>query len=154
MSPAQLALSDQARTASSMSHFFEKRDRWGNSLSLWLILGAILIVPLCVWSLRQLRMENDIDHWLPSDDPNAITLKWSIKQFGLDAGYECEEIGLRVKAEVHRVALTRRAEWSASVNIVASAMTKTSGWRFRNRSGRTFTGLPRIQASGGATCYT
>lgn len=69
-----------------MSHFFEKRDRWGNSLSVWLILGAILIVPLCVWSLRQMRMENDIDHWLPSDDPNAITLKWSIQQFGLDAG--------------------------------------------------------------------
>jgi predicted nucleic acid-binding Zn ribbon protein len=39
-----------------------------------------------------------------------------------DAGHECEEIGQRVKAEVHRVAQMRRAEWSASVKIVASAM--------------------------------
>lgn len=39
-----------------------------------------------------------------------------------DAGHECEEIGQRLKAEVHRVAQTRRAEWSASVKIVASAM--------------------------------
>ncbi|MFM9963557.1 MAG: efflux RND transporter permease subunit [Planctomycetaceae bacterium] len=69
-----------------MSHFLEKRDRWGNSLSLWMILVAIFIVPLCFWSLRHLRMENDIDHWLPSDDPNAVTLKWSIRQFGLDSG--------------------------------------------------------------------
>ena len=69
-----------------MSHFFEKRDRWGNSFSLWMILGVIFVVPLCVWSLRSMRMENDIDHWLPSDDPNAVTLKWSMKQFGLDSG--------------------------------------------------------------------
>ena len=69
-----------------MSHFFEKRDRWGNRFSLWMILGVIFVVPLCVWSLRSMRMENDIDHWLPSDDPNAVTLKWSMKQFGLDAG--------------------------------------------------------------------
>ena len=69
-----------------MSHFLEKRDRWGNSLSLWMILGAIFIAPLCVWSLRHLRMENDIDHWLPSDDPNSVTLKWSMKQFSLDSG--------------------------------------------------------------------
>ncbi len=69
-----------------MSHFFEKRDRWGNGLSLWVILAAILITPPCAWSVRQLRMENDIDHWLPSDDPNSVTLKWSMKQFGLDTG--------------------------------------------------------------------
>ena len=69
-----------------MSHFLEKRDRWGNSLSLWMFLGIIFIVPLCAWSLRSMRMENDIDHWLPANDPNSVTLKWSMKQFGLDSG--------------------------------------------------------------------
>ncbi len=69
-----------------MSHFFEKRDRWGNSLALWVILGAIFITPLCAWSLRHTHIENDIQHWLPSDDPNAITLQWSMQQFNLDAG--------------------------------------------------------------------
>ncbi len=69
-----------------MSHFFEKRDRWGNSLSLWMFLGVIFITPLCAWSMRSMRMENDIEHWLPSDDPNAVTLKWSMQQFSLDSG--------------------------------------------------------------------
>ncbi len=69
-----------------MSHFFEKRDRWGNGLALWIILGAIFATPLCVWSLRQTQIENDIEHWLPADNPHAVTLKWSMKEFGLDAG--------------------------------------------------------------------
>lgn len=40
----------------------------------------------------------------------------------IDAGQECEEVGQRLKSEVHRIAQTRRGEWSASVKIVASAM--------------------------------
>ena len=69
-----------------MSHFFEKRDRWGNGLSLWVIVGCIFITPLCLYSLRGTRIENDIEHWLPAGDPNAVTLNWSMKQFGLDTG--------------------------------------------------------------------
>ncbi|HLQ47064.1 MAG TPA: hypothetical protein VK137_20140, partial [Planctomycetaceae bacterium] len=69
-----------------MSHFFEKRDRWGNGLSLWVLLGVIFITPLCAWSLRHTHIENDIEHWLPEDDPQALTLKWSMQQFGLDSG--------------------------------------------------------------------
>lgn len=69
-----------------MSHFFEKKDRWGNGYALWIILGCLFITPLCAWSLRGTRIENDIENWLPADDPNAVTLKWSMKQFALDAG--------------------------------------------------------------------
>ena len=43
-------------------------------------------------------------------------------ELATDAGQECEEIGQRLKSEVHRIAHTRRGEWSASVKIVASAM--------------------------------
>ena len=68
-----------------MTHFFEKRDRWGNGLSLWILLGCIFITPICAYSLRQTHIENDIEHWLPEDDPNAATLKWSMKQFHLDS---------------------------------------------------------------------
>ena len=68
-----------------MSHFFEKRDRWGNGYGLWVIVACVFITPLCLWSLRGTHVENDIEHWLPADDPNAVTLKWSMKQFGLDA---------------------------------------------------------------------
>ena len=69
----------------NMTHFFEKRDRWGNGPSLWILLGCIFITPLCVWSLRHTHIENDIEHWLPDDNPNAVTLKWSMQQFKLDA---------------------------------------------------------------------
>lgn len=68
-----------------MSHFFEKRDRWGNGYALWIIVACVFITPLCLWSLRGTHVENDIEHWLPADDPNAVTLKWSMKQFGLGA---------------------------------------------------------------------
>ncbi len=67
-----------------MSHFFEKRDRWGNGYALWVIVACVFITPLCLWSLRGTHVENDIEHWLPADDPNAVTLKWSMKHFGLD----------------------------------------------------------------------
>ena len=69
-----------------MTHFFEKRDRWGNGLSLWILLGCLFITPLCAYSLRHTHVENDIEHWLPDDNPNAVTLKWSMRQFGTDAG--------------------------------------------------------------------
>lgn len=68
-----------------MTHFFEKRDRWGNGFSLWILLGCIFITPICAWSLRNTHVENDIEHWLPEDNPNAVTLRWSMKQFNLDA---------------------------------------------------------------------
>jgi predicted RND superfamily exporter protein len=69
-----------------MTHFFEKRDRWGNGLSLWVLLGCLFITPLCAYSLRRTNVENDIENWLPEDNPNAVTLKWSMRQFGYDAG--------------------------------------------------------------------
>ena len=68
-----------------MPNFFEKRDRWGNGPSLWILVGCIFITPLCFWSLRRTNVENDIEHWLPEDNPNAVTLRWSMKQFNLDA---------------------------------------------------------------------
>lgn len=68
-----------------MTNFFEKRDRWGNGFSLWILLGCLFVAPLCVWSLRNTRIENDIEHWLPEDNPNAVTLRWSMEQFQLDA---------------------------------------------------------------------
>lgn len=68
-----------------MTHFFEKRDRWGNGFSLWILLGCIFIAPLCLWSLRRTSIENDIEHWLPVDNPNSVTLCWSMQQFKLDA---------------------------------------------------------------------
>lgn len=39
----------------------------------------------------------------------------------LEAVDECEEIGRRLKQEVHRIALQRRQDWNAAVKVVASS---------------------------------
>jgi hypothetical protein len=45
-----------------------------------------------------------------------------LDDFATDARQECEQIGRRLKQEVHRIAWTRKIEWNASVKVIASAM--------------------------------
>ena len=62
--------------ATRMKSFLERRDRWGNGYSLWLMAGVVFAIPFMVWSLKQLRMENDVAGWLPKDDPQSKLLAW------------------------------------------------------------------------------
>ncbi|NOX55706.1 MAG: hypothetical protein GXP27_14950, partial [Planctomycetes bacterium] len=64
-----------------MTHFFEKRDRWGNGLALWVLAVLLFVAPLAFWSLKQIHLENDIETWLPHDDPDRKLLTWYIDQF-------------------------------------------------------------------------
>lgn len=59
-----------------MRSFLERRDRWGNGYSLWLIVGVAFAVPLMLWSLTRLRLENDVAGWLPEDDPQSRVFNW------------------------------------------------------------------------------
>ncbi|MEX0717852.1 MAG: MMPL family transporter [Planctomycetaceae bacterium] len=59
-----------------MTHFFDKRDRWGHGYALWVLAGMMFLVPFALWSLKQIRLENDVESWLPEDDPQAATLAW------------------------------------------------------------------------------
>jgi len=59
-----------------MKSFLERRDRWGNGYSLWLMAGVVFAIPLMIWSLQNLRMENDVAGWLPKDDPQSKILAW------------------------------------------------------------------------------
>ncbi len=59
-----------------MKSFFEYRDRWGHGLSLWLITGIAFLIPVMGWSLKYIRMDNEVTGWLPSDDPQAKILHW------------------------------------------------------------------------------
>ena len=59
-----------------MKSFFEYRDRWGHGLSLWLIAGIVFLLPVLGWSLKSIRMDNDVTGWLPNDDPQAKILHW------------------------------------------------------------------------------
>ncbi len=64
-----------------MMHFFEKRDPWGNGMALWVVVAMAFLVPLGWWSLRQIDLENDVENWLPTDDPQARILNWFSDHF-------------------------------------------------------------------------
>ena len=59
-----------------MKSFLERRDRWGNGYSLWLVVGIVFLVPFMGWSMQQLRLENDVAGWLPEGDPQSRLLNW------------------------------------------------------------------------------
>ena len=67
-----------------MTHFFEKRDFWGNRLSLWLVVLMAFAAPVCWWSVQQLRLENDVETWLPQNDPELKVLRWTHDQFPVE----------------------------------------------------------------------
>ncbi|MCA9023681.1 MAG: MMPL family transporter [Planctomycetaceae bacterium] len=59
-----------------MSNFFSKRDPWGNGLSLWVFAGLLFASPLMIVTILQIRMDNDVETWLPKNDPDARVLAW------------------------------------------------------------------------------
>jgi predicted RND superfamily exporter protein len=67
-----------------MPHFFQRRDRLGNSPAIWVLSGLLFLAPLAWWSLQQIRLENDIETWLPPDDPNLKVLHWAHELFPVD----------------------------------------------------------------------
>lgn len=58
-----------------MPNFFSRRDPWGNSPALWVVTFMAFLLPLGWWSLKQTRLENDVEHWLPSNHPQLQVLE-------------------------------------------------------------------------------
>ncbi|WP_339733757.1 MMPL family transporter [uncultured Gimesia sp.] len=67
-----------------MASFFQKRDPWGHSLSLWVVVFMIFITPVLFGVLREIRQENNVENWLPPDDPQSKVLSWHRKSFGIE----------------------------------------------------------------------
>ena len=68
----------------SMKHFFEKRDFGGHYLSLWFVVLMAFVTPICCWSVRNLRLDNEFQKWLPDQDPEVLALNWAREQFPMD----------------------------------------------------------------------
>ena len=64
-----------------MTHFFERRDRWGNGFAVWIVMAMIFAAPFGWFALRQIRLENDVETWLPQNDPELKVLRWARQQF-------------------------------------------------------------------------
>jgi len=67
-----------------MTRFFDLRDRWGNASSVWVVVAMIFLLPLAGWSIRQMRLENDVEKWLPTNDPELKVLRWVNDRFPID----------------------------------------------------------------------
>lgn len=59
-----------------MPHFFEKRDRWGNGLGLWVLLAMAFSLPLSIWGISQLTLVNDVDRWLSDNNLPKRQFDW------------------------------------------------------------------------------
>ncbi|MFV0445474.1 MAG: MMPL family transporter, partial [Planctomycetaceae bacterium] len=64
-----------------MNGFFQKRDPWGHSLALWVLAGLAFLIPLMGWSLRNLKLDNDMQTWLPAHDREAQVFQWFRSHF-------------------------------------------------------------------------
>lgn len=56
--------------------FLERNDRWGHGMSLWVVAAVAFVLPLMAYSLKDIRLENDVAGWLPQNDPQAKVLAW------------------------------------------------------------------------------
>lgn len=67
--------------APRMQNFFEKRDPWGHGLALWVMGALVFLAPLAVSSLRGIRLDNEVESWLPEEDPQAKVYQWCREHF-------------------------------------------------------------------------
>ncbi len=67
-----------------MTHFFERRDPWGNGMALWVLLGLLFLIPPAIWSVQRVRLDNNVENWLPASDPQAQVLSWYQTNFESD----------------------------------------------------------------------
>lgn len=67
-----------------MPHFFEKRDPWGHGLGLWVLVCMAFTLPLAVWGVSRLRMENDVEHWLSDDNIQTRQFDWYNQHFAAE----------------------------------------------------------------------
>ena len=50
----------------------------------WVLGAFCLLLPGVLWGLSKIRLENDVENWLPKDDPYAVRLAWFERHFPSD----------------------------------------------------------------------
>lgn len=61
--------------------FFQKQDPWGHGVALWVLALILFVAPLAVSSLKHVRLDNDVENWLPENDPSALEYLWCREHF-------------------------------------------------------------------------
>jgi len=53
-------------------------------MALWVLLGMIFLIPPAWWAVGQIELHNDVENWLPSEDPQSQILTWYREQFPVE----------------------------------------------------------------------
>jgi predicted RND superfamily exporter protein len=64
-----------------MPHLFERRNGLGNSAAVWVLAAMMFAAPIAWRSLSSLKIANEVDQWLPADDPSMRITDWAGRQF-------------------------------------------------------------------------
>lgn len=64
-----------------MKRLLEHRDAWGNPAAIWVLAVATFAIPLIIYGLTFVRVENSVENWLPAHDPHAKTFAWYCGHF-------------------------------------------------------------------------
>jgi predicted RND superfamily exporter protein len=70
-----------------MSHFFEKRDPWGQGFALWIVLGMAFVLPIALWGVTRVELKNDVENWLSQETPQAQQFNWYQQNFQVEEGF-------------------------------------------------------------------
>lgn len=74
--------SSSAESAAPLrKRFFQCRDPWGHGVALWVLAAMLFVAPLAVSSLRHVRLDNEVENWLPENDPSALEYLWCRQHF-------------------------------------------------------------------------
>ena len=64
-----------------MLSFFQKKDIFGNGLSVWVFAILLFVTPWLISILKTVEMDNEVEAWLPARDPQAVLLSWYSDNF-------------------------------------------------------------------------
>jgi len=67
-----------------MRYLLDQRDRWGNSYSVWIVVGMVFLIPISLWGLSALRLENEVRDWVPKANDDYKVVEWYRRHFQRD----------------------------------------------------------------------
>jgi len=118
-----------------MTRLLEKRDAWGNPAAVWVLALAAFLVPIVGYGMTFVRLENNVENWLPADDPLAQTYAWYHEHFGSEdkvliswkgsspTDPRVEELAERIRGTTDDLGIVRDgSKYAASVLTPADAI--------------------------------
>jgi uncharacterized protein len=60
--------------------------QWTLRRAVTIVAALLALLPFALYALKDLNTDNNVENWLPADDPHAMVLDWYGQEFGVDHG--------------------------------------------------------------------